>query len=179
MKQVYKYDVNGTYLEPVMIEDNEPVPSYCTDIPLPQPNWKPVFQNGTWVETMTEDERLTPLRAAKMDELENTCNQAIINGFDYTINGISYHFSCSLAAQSNFIGVNDLIKEGVITSKGWTVVNNTTGKTERIVLDIPTFNNVKMALFQHIDSNTSKLRDDLEPKVNAATVDQLPNIVWS
>lgn len=51
MKQVYKFDKNGAYVEPVLIADNAPVPSNCTTLPLPQPNWKPVFKNGAWVET--------------------------------------------------------------------------------------------------------------------------------
>jgi hypothetical protein len=53
MKQVYKYDNNGNYVEPVLIADNTPIPANCTDKPLPQPNWKPVFKNGAWVETGT------------------------------------------------------------------------------------------------------------------------------
>ena len=51
MKEVYKYDSVGNYVEPVRIEDGTPIPQNCTDKPLPQPNWKPVFKNGVWVET--------------------------------------------------------------------------------------------------------------------------------
>jgi hypothetical protein len=57
MKQVYKYDNNGKYVEPVLIADGAPIPSSCTDKPLPQPNWKPVFKNGAWVEMATDAER--------------------------------------------------------------------------------------------------------------------------
>ena len=53
MKQVYKYDSLGNYVEPVLIEDNASIPKNCTDKPLPQPNYKPVFKNGAWVETGT------------------------------------------------------------------------------------------------------------------------------
>ena len=53
MKQVYKYDSVGNYVEPVLIEDTAPIPAKCTDKPLPQPNYKPVFKNGAWVETGT------------------------------------------------------------------------------------------------------------------------------
>ena len=51
MKQVYKYDSAGNYVEPVLIDDNASIPKNCTDKPLPQPNYKPVFKNGAWVET--------------------------------------------------------------------------------------------------------------------------------
>ena len=57
MKQVYKYDNNGKYIEPVLLNDNDPIPKNCTEKPLPQPNWKPVFQNGDWVEIATEEEK--------------------------------------------------------------------------------------------------------------------------
>ena len=60
MKQVYKYDSAGNYVEPVLIADNAPIPASCTDKPLPQPNWKPVFKNGAWSETATESERNPP-----------------------------------------------------------------------------------------------------------------------
>jgi hypothetical protein len=53
MKQVYKYDSLGNYVEPVLIEDNASIPKNCTALPLPQPNFKPVFKNGAWVETGT------------------------------------------------------------------------------------------------------------------------------
>lgn len=60
MKQVYKYDSAGNYVEPVLIADSAPIPANCTDKPLPQPNWKPVFKNEAWVETATEAERNPP-----------------------------------------------------------------------------------------------------------------------
>jgi hypothetical protein len=63
MKQAYKYDAEGKYIEPVMLEEDESLPANCTDIPLPQPNWKPVFINGKWMETATEEEKNPPIIA--------------------------------------------------------------------------------------------------------------------
>lgn len=63
MKQVYRFNDQGQYIEPVVIADNVPIPASCTDKPLPQPNWKPVFKNGAWVETATADERNPPAPA--------------------------------------------------------------------------------------------------------------------
>ncbi|MEH7511597.1 hypothetical protein V7146_02450 [Gottfriedia acidiceleris] len=56
MKQVYKFDEDGNYIEPVLIGDDEPIPSDCTELELPQPNYKPVFKDGSWVETITKEE---------------------------------------------------------------------------------------------------------------------------
>lgn len=57
MKQVYKHDENGRYIEPVLLEDNDPIPPDCTERHLPQPNWKPVFNGTEWVETATDAEK--------------------------------------------------------------------------------------------------------------------------
>lgn len=63
MKQVYKYDENGLFLEPIVIYPNESglyvIPNDCTDKELPQPNWKPVFDKikKVWVDKITEKEK--------------------------------------------------------------------------------------------------------------------------
>jgi hypothetical protein len=61
VKQVYRYDNDGHYIEPVVIEDNQELPFNCTHSPLPQPNWKPVFNGTEWIETATEEEKNPPL----------------------------------------------------------------------------------------------------------------------
>lgn len=61
MKQVYKYDLEGNYIEPVLIDDGQEIPFNCTNQPLPQPNWKPLFKNGEWFETVTEEEKKPPV----------------------------------------------------------------------------------------------------------------------
>ena len=65
MKQAYKYNQEGKYMEPVIIYPDENgeyvLPENCTFAELPQPNWKPLFINGTWVETATEEEKNPPL----------------------------------------------------------------------------------------------------------------------
>jgi hypothetical protein len=56
MKQIFKYDDEGKYIEPILIGDEEEFPENCTDKELPQPNYKPVFKDGEWVETITQEE---------------------------------------------------------------------------------------------------------------------------
>jgi hypothetical protein len=122
---------------------------------------------------------LTDVQNAKMDQLDEACNNTIVDGFDTTINGTSYKFSCSLAAQANFQGTDTLFKDGAITSAEWTVINNDTGKTERINIDQTTFNTLKLQVFQHINSNISKLRNTLQPQVEAATTNaDVDKINW-
>ncbi|WP_052137780.1 hypothetical protein [Heyndrickxia ginsengihumi] len=65
--QVYKYDDNGFFVEPVIIDKSEDgtytIPENCTDKELPQPNYKPKFDKdkSEWVETLTEEEWLAQL----------------------------------------------------------------------------------------------------------------------
>jgi hypothetical protein len=178
MKQVFKVDENGMYIEPVILQDDEEIGDYI-DVPVPDGFHHPRWDGSQWVEGIDKGVLLEQSKSSKIEELERSCDNSIVGGFDYPINGVSYHFSCSLAAQSNFEGTNTLFKEGLIQSAKWTVVNNETGQTERIELNQETFNSIKLAVFQHIASNVSKLRDILEPQVNTATIQaELDAIVW-
>ncbi|MDC2863794.1 hypothetical protein [Bacillus sp. BP-3] len=73
MKNVHLYDKEtGDYIEDQIvfpyqeeiIEDGEmigykeiyDIPENSTELPLPQPNWKPVFKDGSWIETITQEE---------------------------------------------------------------------------------------------------------------------------
>ncbi|MBT2723042.1 hypothetical protein [Bacillus sp. ISL-46] len=61
MKQVYRFNEKGHYVEPVMIQDGQKLPFDCTEKELPQPNWKPIFNGVEWVETATEEEMNPPV----------------------------------------------------------------------------------------------------------------------
>ena len=58
----YEYPIYGDkeveYEEEDVIgyEDVYDIPDNATEIPLPQPNWKPVFKDGKWIETITQEE---------------------------------------------------------------------------------------------------------------------------
>jgi hypothetical protein len=118
-------------------------------------------------------------KETKMTELEASCDKAIVAGFDHTINDISYRFSCSLAAQANFQGSDTLFKDGIITEVEWTVVNNSTGATERITFGQDIFNQIKLKVFPHINSKISYLRNTLQVQVAAAaTQTELDAISW-
>jgi hypothetical protein len=115
---------------------------------------------------------LADVQNAKMAQLTEVCNKSITDGFDFTINTVSYKFSCSLEAQSNFQGTDTLFKDGIITDTQWTVENNDNRKTERITLDQITFNSLKLEVFSHINTNISKLRNTLQPQVESTTSNQ-------
>jgi hypothetical protein len=122
---------------------------------------------------------LATLKSAKMSQLEEACSSAITSGFDFTVNSVSYKFSCSLEAQANFQGADTLFKDGSITEAEWTVVNNSNGKIERVTLDMATFNSIKLQVFSHINSKISRLRNELQPLVESATTNaDVDAVVW-
>lgn len=49
-----KTDNDGNVIEWISVYKN--IPENSTEIPLPQPNWKPVWDGEKWVETITEEE---------------------------------------------------------------------------------------------------------------------------
>lgn len=125
------------------------------------------------------DISLTELKQLKMNQLDELCNKSIIEGFDFTINGVSYRFSCSITAQANFQGTDTLFKDGIITDVEWTVIDNSTDVTSRITLDKDTFDQIRLEVFNHINANISKLRNTLQPQVESATSnDEVNSIVW-
>lgn len=49
-----KTDDDGNVIEWIPVYKN--IPENSTEIPLPQPNWKPVWDGENWIETITEEE---------------------------------------------------------------------------------------------------------------------------
>jgi hypothetical protein len=66
MKEVYRYDENGIYIEPVILKDGENIPDNCTEIKPMGSFYRGKFDNGQWVESMTQAEI-----QAEMDDLIN------------------------------------------------------------------------------------------------------------
>ena len=62
MKIIHKFDEEGNWIPgetldiyPNVMGDYE-IPEGYTDVALPEPNYKPMFVNGEWVETATNEE---------------------------------------------------------------------------------------------------------------------------
>lgn len=56
MRQVYKVDADGYFINPVILQDGEPVPIDCTDIELPHGLFRAKFIDAEWVEDATQEE---------------------------------------------------------------------------------------------------------------------------
>ncbi|PEL14589.1 hypothetical protein CN599_28470, partial [Bacillus wiedmannii] len=74
----YEYPIFGN--EEVQCEEEDvigykdvyDIPDNATELPLPQPNWKPVFKDGKWIETITQEEldEMNKPRIPQPSELE-------------------------------------------------------------------------------------------------------------
>ncbi|MGD6897102.1 hypothetical protein [Bacillus infantis] len=136
-------------------------------------------ENEKYLLLDLETTPLEQLKEAKIMQLDEFCNKEIIKGFIHTVNETDYLFSCSLSAQANFQGSDTLFKDGLINEAEWTVENVETGRIERIMINKDMFTAIKLQVFQHINSNISKLRNQLQPLVEAAQTNQeVDNITW-
>lgn len=121
-----------------------------------------------------------PLRDVKLikeEELSIFCEQAILSGFDYEIDGVSYHFSFDQEAQLNFHEAKLLFADNAIATINWTVTDK--GVYKRIPIDKETMNKLSLVILEHKESNINKFRNVLMPKVEAAnTKEEIDAIVW-
>lgn len=122
---------------------------------------------------------LEDLKNHKLNQLNKLCSEAIVNGFTYVIENTNYKFSSSLEAQSNFQSTTSLFKDGLITDVYWSATNVDTGIVERISLNEESFNKLRVELFNHINLNISRFRDELQPLVlSAGTNEEVDMITW-
>jgi ABC-type molybdenum transport system ATPase subunit/photorepair protein PhrA len=120
---------------------------------------------------------LAELKQTKLNELNQSCNDSILSGFDYTINGVEYHFSFDMESQFNFQGAVTLLDKDIVQEIEWTVMSN--GNYERIMIDKSTMNELMLKILQHKDSNIKRFRNQLMPLVDdAQSKEQLDSIEW-
>jgi len=136
-----------------------------------------IYQDGKIIKS--DNLALKKAKYLKGQELNQACNNAILSGFDYNINGVSYHFSFDTEAQLNFQGANWMLENGKTTNIMWTVKNNSTGVYERMTINLDLMRDLQVAIFNHKNDNISKYRDVLYPKLLAATtVEEINEITW-
>jgi membrane peptidoglycan carboxypeptidase len=121
------------------------------------------------------------LKKAKIEELKKACSNAILGYFTAQVNGITYSFSNDTEAQSNFKDAKDAWSYGYIPNTQtikWTAYDKD-GNVVRLDLTEEQFDPINIARMAWQQMNVSKLRDTLEPLVNAATSQSdLDKISW-
>jgi hypothetical protein len=73
MREVYRLDQDGFYLEPVELKGNEKTPSDCTEIKPTGSFIRGQFANGEWKESATQEEidaiKNTPVQPSEFYQL--------------------------------------------------------------------------------------------------------------
>lgn len=177
----YRVNPETLALEFSYPDPNAPMPEPVYQEPLTEQvaELKRSAMSPAEIYESTDNSSLTldELKELKIGQLKYLCEQDILAGFDFTINGILYHFSFDVEAQMNFNGANSLFVEGLITEVEWTVTNN--GQYERIILDKPTFDQIKLVAFNEKNNKIKRLRNDILPLVEVAeSKSDVEVIVW-
>lgn len=157
---------NETDIE-VSIEEDDPF--------FKSPHWFYSYDNGVIV--LSNELKLNHQRAFKLASLRKDCSEAIYGYFNSTVDGIEYRFSCDAEAQSNFEKVDRAFEKDRITTINWTAYD-ANNNIVRLSLDYVKFEGIYMSHLQHIQGNISRLRDTLQPEVESATLEDLPNITY-
>jgi hypothetical protein len=180
------FDTNGNYAYDYHEGDAIPEGFHLWEGELPKGSFRNfpklvIHEDGTKeiVEAIHESLILDDYKQKKIDEMDAACKQDIINGFDFTIDNIVYHFSFDQEAQLNFSGANALLSEGLITSVEWTVKLN--GVYERILLSKSQFDQIKLTAFAEKDRKVKKFRNEIVPAILDTLCDtreKVDLIVW-
>ncbi|WP_141434378.1 hypothetical protein [Bacillus sp. 03113] len=82
MTQVFKIDLDGYYVGPVILQLGENIPNDCVNIKPPNGLYKAKFVNGTWIEGLTQLEidliNNQPKTKSELDILKETVDQLVL-----------------------------------------------------------------------------------------------------
>lgn len=133
------------------------------------------YENGVLIKN--NDSALALAKKKKEIELDNACQKAILDGFDYEIDGVLYHFSFDTEAQLNFQGADRILDKGIVSSVGWTAKRD--GTFYRLSITRNIMDGLLIKILQHKDYNVRKFREILLPEVNKAqTIADVNRISW-
>lgn len=114
----------------------------------------------------------------KLQELSQKCKETILGRFSSVVNTVTYQFSNDTEAQSNFKDGMWALENNKATTVTWTAYDET-GAVVRISLDLTQLSNVNVDRLTHQQVNVSKLRDTLQPQLEACTTkEEVESIVW-
>lgn len=190
LKEYAQIDENGCILENYVLDDGfDEIPSDYKETwnPLNERFYVPKYDFGLkkWTEGASQEninnERLRVLsvhKEMKDAELNETCSETILHGFDYLFNGSTYHFSYDKDAQTNFQETYVLFQNDAITNIKWTATTNET-KT-RLLFTKEEFSGLYFASVQHKLSCISHYRDTLKPLLDAVnTIEEITSLNWA
>lgn len=89
MKQVYRIDKDGFYIEPVLIEETDLVPDACVEDRPPDSLYKAQLVDGKWIEAMPQAEidamKNVPQEPSELDKVKKQQADLV---FDLMMKGV-------------------------------------------------------------------------------------------
>lgn len=89
MKQVYRIDDNGFYIEPVILKERETLPSNCVEVTPTNGLYKAKFVDGQWIDGLSQVEIdaivNAPVPLTPLEELQKQQADLI---FELMMNGV-------------------------------------------------------------------------------------------
>jgi hypothetical protein len=168
MKQVYKIDSKGFYVEPVILSESEVLPSDCVEVIPTEGLFKAKWNGIAWEEGAVID-HLAIAKESKMAELDAKCKESILGYFKATVDTVEYSFSNDMEAQSNFKDGMWALENNKVTTVKWTAFDSS-GNIVRLDLDLIKLSDVNVARLTHQQTMVAKYRDILQPKVESVTI---------
>ena len=129
------------------------------------------------IQWKSKEELLEEDKVSKKQAISQECHNSIVNGFDYTISGKTYHFSYDMEAQTNFQETYQLFQNNVIDGIKWSAKLD--GKSVRLDFNKQNFERLFYQSVKHKQELISKLKDEVEPIIkDVTTKEELDNISW-
>ena len=164
MIEVYRFDSNGIYIEPLQLSDGELTPDDCTNVKPQDGMYKAKFVSGEWVESETDSTLLQYAKNAKKTELNMKCDLTITGGFTSSALGVEHTYQSLLVDE---VWLNATINRFAI-DPNFTTVNYKTIDSGYLLHTKEQFNQVFIDGHAWGDSQISKL-NNLKAQVDAAT----------
>jgi hypothetical protein len=136
------------------------------------------YVDGDLVEDLNSELELT--KSLKDEELNRDCKAAILSGFEYAIDNVTYWFSYDMEAQGNFRDAREALKDGMVSEIPWTVrVGGETGEYSRVMITLPIILDISIQAMYHKTAKIAKYRDVLMPMVKMATSsEEVESVKW-
>lgn len=172
--EVYKFDSEGFYIEPVIIQENKSIPTDCTASIPGNGLFKAKFVDGEWVEAETDANLLQYAKDTKKEELNTKCDLTIMGGFTSLALGVEHTYQSLLVDE---VWLNATINRFAI-DPNFTTVNYKTIDSGYLSHTKAQFEQVFIDGHMFGDSQITKL-NNLKAQVDAATTkEELDVITW-
>jgi hypothetical protein len=174
LKQVYKMDSSGFYVEPVILNEGDTIPEDCTEIQPSDGLYKAKFVDSAWVESETDATLLQYAKDAKKAELNKKCDLTIMGGFTSSALGAPHTYSSVLTDEIWYNATKNRFDiDATFTSVDWKTIDagyltHTKAQFQQVFIDGHAYGNNQIAKLNNLKAQVD----------SATTQTDVEGIVW-